>query len=113
VCGENPTVKALIDYEGFCGLKAEESEATVPEIGPVELKERIDAGADFLLLDVREPREYEIARIPGSRLIPLGDLPGRLGEIEPWRDREVVIHCKSGARSRKACGVPFRPGSAT
>jgi adenylyltransferase/sulfurtransferase len=99
VCGEHPTVKELIDYEGFCGLKSEETETPVPEISPVELKGRLGAGADFLLLDVREPREYEIARIPGSTLIPLGDLPNRLAEMEAWRDREVVIHCKSGARS--------------
>jgi adenylyltransferase/sulfurtransferase len=103
---------ALIDYEGFCGLTAEASEPPVPEIGPVDLKGRMDAGADFLLLDVREPREYEIARIPGSTLIPLGDLPNRLGEIEAWRDREIVIHCKSGARSRKACGVLIQAGFA-
>ncbi len=110
VCGENPSVTELIDYEGFCGLKAEESEAPVPEINPVELKGRIDAAAEFLLLDVREPREYEIARIPGATLIPLGDLPNRLGEIERWRDREVVIHCKSGPRSRKACGILMQAG---
>jgi molybdopterin/thiamine biosynthesis adenylyltransferase/rhodanese-related sulfurtransferase len=110
VCGENPTVTALIDYEGFCGLKAEESEAPVPEISPVELKGRMDAKSDFLLLDVREPREYEIARIPGATLIPLGDLPSRLGEIEEWRDREIVVHCKSGPRSRKACGILMKAG---
>ena len=110
VCGENPTVKALIDYEGFCGLKTEESEAPVAEISPVELKGRMDAKSDFLLLDVREPREYEIARIPGATLIPLGDLPSRLGEIEAWRDREVVVHCKTGGRSRKACGILMKAG---
>jgi len=110
VCGENPTVRELIDYEGFCGMKEEETGVPVSEINPVELKLKLDGKEDFLLLDVREPREYEIAQIPGARLIPLGDLPNRLGEIESWRDREIVVHCKSGPRSRKACEILLKSG---
>jgi adenylyltransferase/sulfurtransferase len=64
------------------------------------LKEKLDRGDQFILIDVREPWEYQIARIPGSRLIPLGDLPKRLGELD--QNADIVAHCKSGARSQKA-----------
>jgi adenylyltransferase/sulfurtransferase len=106
VCGEHPTVTELIDYEQFCGITPaasaaepssteDESEATVEE-----LKTRLDRHESFLLLDVREPQEFEICRIPGSVLIPLGDLPSRLSELE-GRD-DMIVHCKSGVRSGKA-----------
>jgi adenylyltransferase/sulfurtransferase len=96
VCGENPTVRELIDYEQFCGgtMKQEENEVTVQE-----LNERLQR-ADLYLVDVREPYEVELCRIPGSVLIPLGELPGRLHEVP--KDRDVAIHCKSGARSARA-----------
>jgi molybdopterin/thiamine biosynthesis adenylyltransferase/rhodanese-related sulfurtransferase len=110
VCGESPTVTALIDYEGFCGLGHAEEELPVEEISPVELKMKMDAREDFLLLDVRAPGEVEIARIPGSRLIPLGELPKRIQELEPWRDRDVVIHCQKGWRGRKACSILLESG---
>ena len=106
VCGEHPTVTQLIDYEQFCGVTPGataaapsstdgEDEATVEE-----LKTRLDQHESFLLLDVREPQEFEICRIPGSVLIPLGDLPSRLSELE-GRD-DMIVHCKSGVRSVKA-----------
>lgn len=103
VCGTNPTVKALIDYNQFCGIRGEEAEAAastkIPEVQPEELKRRLDAGEDIFVLDVREPHEYQICNIKGQ-LIPLGDLPKRIHELDS--SREIVVHCKSGARSAKA-----------
>jgi molybdopterin/thiamine biosynthesis adenylyltransferase/rhodanese-related sulfurtransferase len=103
VCGENPTVKELIDYQHFCGIVPESKEDKalkngIPQITVKELKRRIDAGEDVQLIDVREPYEYQIAQI-GGKLIPQNDVPQRLAEID--RDREVVVHCRSGARSQK------------
>src|SRR5581483_3602359 len=98
VCGEKPTVTKLIDYEAFCGLK--EPAPALPEISVEELKGKLDRKERFVLLDVREPHEYEIARITGSRLIPLGALPERLGELD--KSRPLVVHCKMGGRSAKA-----------
>jgi adenylyltransferase/sulfurtransferase len=103
VCGENPTVTALIDYQHFCGIVPETPEDKtlkngIPQITVKELKRRIDAGEDVQLIDVREPYEYQIAQI-GGKLIPQNDVPQRLAEID--RDREVVVHCRSGARSQK------------
>ena len=103
VCGANPTVKELIDYNQFCGIRGEESEtatsAKIPEIQPEELKRRLDAREDIFVLDVREPHEYQIVNLKG-RLIPLGDLPTRIHELDS--SREIVVHCKSGMRSAKA-----------
>jgi len=103
VCGANPTVKELIDYNQFCVIRGEESEASpsakIPEIQPEELKRRLDAQEDIFVLDVREPHEYQIVNIKGH-LIPLGDLPTRVHELDS--SREIVVHCKSGARSAKA-----------
>ena len=103
VCGTNPTVKELIDYNQFCGIRGEEAEAQtsakIPEIQPEELKRRLDAKEDIFVLDVREPHEYQIVNIHGH-LIPLGDLPKRVHELDS--SREIVVHCKSGARSAKA-----------
>jgi sulfur-carrier protein adenylyltransferase/sulfurtransferase len=107
VCGTNPTVTKLIDYEQFCGVRPE-PQATQPtgaavnewEITPVELKKRLDAGEDLLILDVREPNEYQINRIPGSTLIPLGELPRRYQELD--RNKEIITQCKMGGRSAKA-----------
>jgi molybdopterin/thiamine biosynthesis adenylyltransferase/rhodanese-related sulfurtransferase/molybdopterin converting factor small subunit len=110
VCGTHPTVTQLIDYEQFCGLRPEAPAAGAVasggavtnewEITPVELKQRIDAGERVQIVDVREPNEYQINRIPGSTLIPLGELPRRYQELE--LDREIVLHCKMGGRSAKA-----------
>ena len=103
VCGANPAVKELIDYNQFCGIRGEEGEAQtsdkIPEIQPEELKRRLDAQEDIFVLDVREPHEYQIVNI-GGYLIPLGDLPKRVHELDS--SREIVVHCKSGARSAKA-----------
>ncbi len=101
VCGTNPTVKELIDYNQFCGIRGEEAPSTakIPEIQVEELKRRLDAGDDIYVLDVREPHEYQICNI-GGHLIPLGDLPKRVHELDS--SREIVVHCKSGGRSAKA-----------
>ncbi len=99
VCGENPTIKAPIDYEAFCGLK-EKPAMTIPEISVNDLKKKLDAKENFILLDVREPHEYEIAKIIGSTLIPLGTLPERFTEVD--KSAQVIVHCKMGGRSAKA-----------
>lgn len=103
VCGAHPTVTELIDYNQFCGVRGEESEATtstkIPEIPVEEFKRRLDSGEDIYVLDVREPHEYQICNIHGH-LIPLGDLPKRVHELDS--SLEIVVHCKSGARSAKA-----------
>ena len=104
VCGTNPTVTKLIDYEQFCGIRPEpEPTAAVGtgwEITSTELKVRLDRGDNVLVVDVREPNEYQINRIAGSVLIPLGELPRRHAELP--RDRDIVMQCKVGARSAKA-----------
>ena len=104
VCGDNPTVKELIDYQQFCGIPQQAAqEATrekLPEITPARLKSRLDAGEDVFVLDVREPHEFEIANIPGTTLIPLGSLPQHVHELDSTAD--IVVHCKSGFRSGKA-----------
>ena len=104
VCGDRPTITQLIDYEAFCGLKRGEGKETVtiPEMTVYELKAKMDKKDDFVLLDVREPFEYEIAKIPGSKLIPLGEVPKRVGELESLKGKEIVVHCKSGGRSARA-----------
>ncbi len=100
VCGEHPTVDALIDYEQFCGVRGEEAEGPdVPSIKPGELKRLMDKGEDILLLDVREPHEYEISSLQAYR-IPLGDLPERVHELDSAR--EIVAYCKAGVRSARA-----------
>ena len=96
VCSSAPTIRSLIDYEAFCGVPRQ-AEATVSEITATELARSRDR---VVLLDVREPFEADIARIPGARLIPLGELRERLSEIE--RDADIVVHCRSGQRSAKA-----------
>jgi sulfur-carrier protein adenylyltransferase/sulfurtransferase len=107
VCGDQPTIKQLIDYEEFCGVSPASTAApSVPETTVEELKARIDAKAPIYLLDVREPHEYQIARIPGSTLIPLGQLGSRYGELPPASEgREIIVHCKSGVRSAKAVNL--------
>ena len=103
VCGLHPTVTELIDYNQFCGVRGEESKAStstkIPEIQVEEFKRRLDAGENIYILDVREPHEYQICNIHGH-LIPLGDLPKRVHELDS--SLEIVVHCKSGARSAKA-----------
>jgi sulfur-carrier protein adenylyltransferase/sulfurtransferase len=103
VCGDHPTVTALIDYQNFCGIAPEAAQEAnvkngIPQISVKELKRRLDAGENVQLIDVREPYEFQIAQI-GGKLIPQNDVPQRLNEID--RDREVVVHCKSGGRSQR------------
>ena len=104
VCGEHPTVTALIDYDQFCGIAPPASAAADPppsdDATVEQLKARLDEREEPFILDVREPQEYQICNIPGSTLIPLGDLPSRLHELEGRG--EMIVHCKSGARSAKA-----------
>jgi molybdopterin/thiamine biosynthesis adenylyltransferase/rhodanese-related sulfurtransferase len=100
VCGENPTVKELIDYEAFCGITPEQIlHQSGLEITPEELKEKLENGEDIILIDVREPVEYEINRIEGSKLIPLSKLPEKVNELD--QTREIVLYCKMGGRSAR------------
>ncbi|HJQ33587.1 MAG TPA: molybdopterin-synthase adenylyltransferase MoeB [Pyrinomonadaceae bacterium] len=114
VCGENPTVKELIDYEEFCGLRPPSAAETktegdpMEEITATELKQRLERGDDLQLIDVREQNEYDIARIPGTKLIPLGQVTQRMDEIE--EGRETVVHCKGGVRSARAIEALTRAG---
>jgi sulfur-carrier protein adenylyltransferase/sulfurtransferase len=117
VCGTHPTVTKLIDYEEFCGLRGQEKPVTqagspggsVPEISVEDLKRKLDAREDVFVLDVREPHEYKICNINGH-LIPLGELPRRVQELDPLKDKEMVVHCRSGARSAKAVGFLRQAG---
>jgi adenylyltransferase/sulfurtransferase len=101
VCGTHRTITALIDYDQFCGIRGQEE----PVFGGLslmsveELKKKLDAKADIFILDVREPHEYQICHLNGY-LIPLGDLPKRISELDS--SREIVAHCKMGGRSAKA-----------
>jgi adenylyltransferase/sulfurtransferase len=97
VCGENPTIFAPIDYDQFCGTR---NEASVPGISVEELKRKMDAREVFELIDVREPFEFEIARIDGAKLIPLGEISERVDELH--REKTFIIHCHSGVRSAQA-----------
>jgi adenylyltransferase/sulfurtransferase len=99
ICGEHPTVKALIDYDQFCGVRREGT-ATDREISPVSLKTRMNNGERVVLLDVREPFEYRICHLEDAKLIPTGLLPERLGELNPTD--EIVVYCHTGVRSAKA-----------
>ena len=109
VCGKHPSITKLIDYNEFCGIRGEEKpmEVGVPEIQVEELKSRLDSGEDVFVLDVREPHEYQICNISGY-LIPLGDLPKRVHELDS--SREIVAHCRSGARSAKAVDFLLQAG---
>jgi len=111
VCGDHPSIHELIDYHQFCGVPNPSEVTPVAEqkagymsdteIDAVALKARLDRGDKFQFIDVREPNEYQIASIPGAKLIPLGDVPKRVGELDP--NTEVIVHCKMGGRSAKAC----------
>jgi sulfur-carrier protein adenylyltransferase/sulfurtransferase len=110
VCGPHPTVTHLIDYEQFCGIRGEEAvpDTSVPEITAVELKKLMDSGKAPVLIDVREPHEFQICRIPGSTLIPLGEVPARMNELSSAD--EIVVHCRSGARSAQAVNLLMKSG---
>ncbi len=105
ICGPNRTITKLIDYHQFCGVPSPTAAPPVApvkegEIDPVDVKAKLDRGDDFQFIDVREPHEYQIASIPGAKLMPLGELPKRVSELDPNRD--LVAHCKGGVRSQKA-----------
>jgi adenylyltransferase/sulfurtransferase len=108
-CGTHPTIRRLIDYNEFCGIRGEEKpvETGIPEMQVEELKRRLDAGDNLFVLDVREPHEYQICNL-GGHLIPLGDLPKRVNELDS--SREIVAHCRSGVRSAKAVGFLQQAG---
>jgi sulfur-carrier protein adenylyltransferase/sulfurtransferase len=102
-CGDHPTIHELIDYHQFCGVPQQPVDQPAPaegDIEPVEVKQRLDRGDKFVLIDVREPHEYQICNIPQAKLIPLGELPKRVSELNTAD--EIVAHCKSGMRSAKA-----------
>jgi len=128
VCGTNPTVTALIDYDQFCGvpkpasvgpLEAAHDKAVgdfpvvdgIPQISVEALKTKLDAKEDIFVLDVREPHEYPIANL-GAPLIPVGSLQGRIEELAAVKDKEIIIHCRSGARSQKAAFLLKKAGFA-
>lgn len=111
ICGDNPSIQELIDYDQFCGIRGAEGvapsfeaqwETTVEEV-----KTRLDRGEDFDILDVRNPQEWDICHIEGAKLIPVDELPARFGELDS--SREIVVHCKGGVRSAKA--VEFLRGA--
>jgi adenylyltransferase/sulfurtransferase len=104
LCGKEPTITGLIDYESFCGAVSEEAmEAAIGStILATELKEKMDRGDDFLLVDVREPAEWEIMQIPGAVLIPKGEILNGNALSELPQDREIVLYCKSGIRSAES-----------
>ncbi|BCJ64636.1 adenylyltransferase/sulfurtransferase MoeZ [Polymorphospora rubra] len=105
LCGDNPTVTDLLeDYEDFCGAVSPEAEAAVVDatITARELKEWQDAGKDVFLVDVREPAEYEIVRIPGATLVPKGEIMSGEALAKFPQDRQIVLHCKTGVRSAEA-----------
>lgn len=112
VCGTHPTVTKLIDYQQFCGVtqatEAPKADAKIPEIEPVEVKAKIDRGDKFVLIDVREPHEWQIGHIDYAKLIPLGDVAKRMNELNVGD--EIVVHCKSGVRSAKAADLLRQSG---
>ena len=107
VCGENPSITELVDYEAFCGIgrgeqgaKEEEEKPAIEEITVEEFSSIRESDGEVVLVDVREPHEYEICSIEGSKLIPLGELKDRTGELDP--EDEIVVHCHHGRRSMRA-----------
>ena len=108
ICGTNPTITELIDYQEFCGVRGSETPpaetlAMSDTITPAELKQEMDRGQTPFILDVRNPEEVAICRIAGSTVIPLPELPQRIGELNP--NQRIVVHCKSGMRSAKAVAL--------
>ena len=103
LCGENPTITQLIDYENFCGMNTP-TPNNPAEISATELQQKLADGFDGIFLDVRETWEYDVANIPGARLIPIATFPSIIPELQAaGLDTEIIIHCKSGVRSDRAC----------
>jgi sulfur-carrier protein adenylyltransferase/sulfurtransferase len=107
VCGKNPTITGLIDYEAFCGAVSEEAQqaAQGSTITARDLKKMMDAGDPIFVVDVREPNEYEIVSIPGATLIPKGEFVSGAALERMPQDRRIVLHCKSGVRSAEALAI--------
>jgi sulfur-carrier protein adenylyltransferase/sulfurtransferase len=113
ICGDNPTIKNLIDYEQFCGVGAQPAAASTAAAADVtveDLKRRLDRGESVFILDVRNAPEIAICRIAGSTVIPLPELPRRFRELDA--EMEIVVHCKSGMRSAKAAAFLREQGFA-
>ncbi len=112
VCGANPSITEPIDYVAFCASTAGQDADgdTVPQISPTELAVALRDEEEFLLLDVREEFEADLARIEAARLIPLRSLEAALSDLDDWRERRVVIHCQTGGRSRQACELLLSKG---
>jgi adenylyltransferase/sulfurtransferase len=104
LCGKNPTIKGLIDYEAFCGVTDESTDVVTAK----DLKKELASKAPPLLLDVREPYEWSICKIPGATQIPLGDLESRMEELD--RARRIVAFCRTGARSERAVQLLAKSG---
>jgi adenylyltransferase/sulfurtransferase len=114
ICGKNPTITELIDYDAFCGTVSADAQqaASGSTITAAELKAMLDQGEDIFLVDVREPNEYEIVSIPGSVLIPKDQFLTGLALEQLPQDRRIVLHCKSGARSAECLAVVKNAGFA-
>ena len=116
VCGDNPTQTELIDYQEFCGIPStnghmDHNESGVPEMSVTELKQRMDEGTMPYLLDVRDPHEFDIANLGvDAPLIPVRQLPARVDELDALRDEEIVVYCRSGARSANAVKILKQAG---
>jgi adenylyltransferase/sulfurtransferase len=113
ICGAHPTITKLIDYEVFCGIALGQEEVTaqtngIKEITAKELQSLMNHKDKFTLVDVREPHEFQIAKIPGAKLIPLGEVAQRANELDTADD--IVVHCRSGARSANAIRVLQKMG---
>jgi len=115
LCGKNPTITELIDYDAWCGTVSDEAieAAKGSTITASELKAMLDRGEDPLIVDVREPAEYDIVRIPGSVLIPKGDIVSGAALAQLPQDRPIVLHCKTGVRSAEALAVLKNAGFST
>jgi adenylyltransferase/sulfurtransferase len=114
VCGDHPTIRELIDYDQFCGVAppaVPETADAGDEVTVEQLKAKLDTASPVYVLDVREPNEFQICRIPGAVLIPLAQLPNRLRELPgPDDERELIVHCKMGGRSAKAVKLLHEQG---
>jgi sulfur-carrier protein adenylyltransferase/sulfurtransferase len=112
LCGKNPTITGLVDYEAFCGTVSEAAQdaAKGSTILATELKAKMDAGEDFVLVDVREPAEFEIVQVPGATLIPKGEILSGAALSQLPQDKEIVLYCKSGVRSAEALAALKQAG---
>jgi sulfur-carrier protein adenylyltransferase/sulfurtransferase len=110
VCGTHPTIRELEELAEYCTPADghDEDMMTADDMTVLDLKARMDAGTAPLLIDVREPHEHQICQIPGATLIPMNQVPARLGEFDP--SAEIVVHCRSGARSAQVVAFMRQKG---